>query len=295
MRRPLKLQLLWALLGASVAVAVFVLMVRFHLGQRVDFSAFEGRKWMSLEMRRSARAVVSVGTPMLVVAVAARSTVVALTRRGLGAAAAALASVPVALVLARMLKNLLPRDDQLVGSWVTGDNTFPSGHLAVLATAVLVAVSVSTPRRRPRVAALAAGLVAAQAVGVAASGWHRPSDLVGALGIAVGVSALAGMVIAGGRRGGSLRPRERWYVKRDSVLHGGGAILLLVWTWFVVGRLLGRPSYGDFLAHVAAVSLVVVLGYASVVVHARLADAADDAATLAGPRARTSRPPESGD
>ncbi len=279
MRRPLKLLLLWALLGASVAAAVFVLMVRLHLGQRVDLSAHEGRKWMSLEMRRSARAVVSVGTPILVVAVAGVSTVVALMRRGLAAAAAAVLSIPLALLLARTLKGLLPRDDQLVGSWVTGDNTFPSGHLTVLAVAMLVAVSVSAPRRRPRVAGIAAGLLAAQIVGVAASGWHRPSDLVGALGIAVAVSAAAGMVIAGSWRGASVRGTQPpWYAGRDPVLHGGGAVLLVVWAWFVVGGLFGRPSYGDFMLHVAAVSVVVVLGYSSVVVHARLADAADASA-----------------
>lgn len=282
MRRPLKLLLLWALLGASVAAVAFLVLVRIHFGQRVDFSVFEGRKWTSLDLRRFTAAVVRVETPSVVLVTTAASAVVAQRKRGAVAAVGVVTGVAAAMFLARVLKAGLPRDDQLDGTWVAIQNTYPSGHMAVLATAVLIAVAVSPPNRRPLVAALAVGSVCAQVIGLAASGWHRPSDLIGALGVAVAVGAVVSAVITRGWRGHPLPSARPWWVRRPAVLAGAGVVLLVCSMWFAMGRLLGRPSHGSFVLHAVVTSLVAVVGYGVVVAHANLVDAADAATTMAG-------------
>ena len=282
MRHPLKALLLWALLGVSAAAATFVVMVRFQAGQRADFSAFEGRKWTSLELRRFTAVLVRIGTPAVVLVTTAVSAVVAQRRRGAVAAAAVVTGVAAVALLARMLKATLPRDDQLAGTWVAVRNTYPSGHMAALAVVMLIAVAVSPPNRRSLVTALAAGSVSALAVGLAASGWHRPSDLIGALGVAVAVGAVTSMVISGRWRDGPVpRADASWWSRRAAVMAGAGAILLVCSTWFAVGRLLGRPSHGSFALHAAVTSLIAAMGYGVVVIHANLVDAADAATSIA--------------
>ena len=283
MRRPLKVLLLWGLLGVSAAVAAFVVMVCLHAGQRADFVAFEGRKWTSLELRRATAVLVRFGTPAVVLVTTAASAAVAHRRRGAAAAAAVVTGVVAVVFIARMLKLVLPRDDQLVGTWVSVRNTYPSGHMAALAVAMLVAVAVSPPNRRSTVTALAAGSVSVQALGLAATGWHRLSDLVGALGIAVAVGAPTSMVICGRWLDGPVPSTSTpWCSRRTTVLAGAGAILLVCSTWFAAGRLLGRPSYGSFALHAAATSLIAVIGYCVVVIQANLVDAADAATSIAG-------------
>lgn len=282
MRHPLKVLLLWALLGASAAAAAYVVMVCFRAGQRADFSAFEGRKWTSLELRRFTAVLVRFGTPSVVLVTTAASAVVAQRKRGAAAAVAVVTGVATVVFLARVLKAVLPRDDQLDGTWVAIQNTYPSGHMATLATAMLLAVTVSPPNRRSLVTALAAGSVSAQIVGLAASGWHRPSDLIGALGVAVAAGAVTSMVITRDWREHPLPSATPWWSRRPAFLAGAGVVLLACSTWFAMGRLLGRPSHGSFVLHAVVTSVVAVAGYGVVVVHANLVDAADAATSIAG-------------
>lgn len=274
--------LLWALLGASVAAAAFMAMVWFHAGQRADFSAFEGRKWTSLELRRFTTVVVRFATPTIVVLTTAVSAVAAQRRRGVAATVAVVTGVSAVVFLARMLKAVLPRDDQLAGTWVGVRNTYPSGHMAALAVVMLIAVAVSPPNRRSLVTALSAGAVSAQTVGLAATGWHRLSDLIGALGIAVAVGAPASMVITGQWRDATVpRAASSWWTRWSGRLAGAGVVLLACSAWFAAGRLLGHPSYGSFGLHTVVTSLIALTGYGVVVIQANLVDAADAASSIA--------------
>jgi membrane-associated phospholipid phosphatase len=86
-------------------------------------------------------------------------------------------------------------------------DAFPSGHTTA-AAAVAVALLLVVPARHARAAAIAGGLlIAAVASSVVVSGWHYPSDALGAVLIAAacGFLALAGLR-APGRRD---RPRGR--------------------------------------------------------------------------------------
>lgn len=275
-RAPSRLGM-WALVGLGVVGATFSVMVLLRHGQRLDFSAYEGRKWTSLTQRRSASWVMRTATPVVVVATLMATAIVAGARRGVVAAASTLLSVPVALVAAWTLKAVLPRPDLLPGSWVSVENTFPSGHVAGMATAMLMAVSVSPPAWRPRVAAVAVGALAIQVIGVSASGGHRTSDLVGALGLAVAVAAVCSVAVVSSWRGDPEPTSQKWYSDPT------GVVVCLLGTsyaglvWLGVGRVFGRASYGRFPLYATAVLLAALLAGAAVVLHARVVDSVDRA------------------
>lgn len=199
MRRATFALLLWALFGVTLTTIAFVVMVRLHVGQRIDFSAYEGRKWMSHGFRRVLTFVVRFVTPLIVLSTAVASVVVAYRRRSARAAVAAAVAAPAVLLTTTMLKVVLPRPDLLEGSWISTRNTYPSGHLATVTVVMLVAISVSPPSWRPSVTAIAGVTVALHTLAIAASGWHRPSDLVGGLGVAVAVGAVTATVAEIGR------------------------------------------------------------------------------------------------
>lgn len=265
----------WATVGALVAVASYVAMVRFPVGQRIDFSAYEGRKWIDLAFRQDVTLVVRFATPVVVIGAAVAAVLVAARRRGLVAAVAAAAGLPVTVFLASGLKGLLPRHELLPGSWISADNTFPSGHVASVAVTMLVAVSVSPPRSRPAVSIVAVAAVSLQILGIAGSGWHRPSDIVGGLGLAVVVAALASIPIVRGWRGRPEPSRQPWWSAPENIVRGSLAVVSATLLWYGFGRLLGGRSYGSFLLHLFTIQSVVVVGFSMVVLHSRIVDADD--------------------
>lgn len=269
--------LLWSLAGVVISAVTFVVMVQFRNGQRVDFSAFEGRKWMSLVFRRYAASAVRHLTPLVVMGTVVASIVVAQTRRGVVAAVSVGLCVPSTVILGWTLKAALPRHELVPGSWINAENTYPSGHMATVTVAMLAAVSVSPPRWRSSVTALAIGAVTAQTLAVAASGWHRPSDLMGGLGIAVGVSAITSIPVVSRWEGDPVQPSPGWCSTVTGVLVGLSVVLYVSLAWLVVGRLVGRRSYGSFVAHAMVLMSITAAGYVIAIVHSRIVDAVDGA------------------
>lgn len=98
------------------------------------------------------------------------------------------AMLVVANVLTQVLKASIERPDFQVGHSL--ENSFPSGHVAVVAS-LAVALVAAVPLRFRRVASVFGFLLASIAsVAVIALGWHRPSDVLGSLAI-VFFSAMA--------------------------------------------------------------------------------------------------------
>lgn len=272
--------LLWGVLGAAVLMVTYLVMVRLGVGQRLDFSAFEGRKWTLLWARRRSTMAVRVLTPATIVVVVGAGTIVAFRLRGMAAAAATALSVPAAAFLARVLKASLPRDELLSGSWITSANTYPSGHTAAIVTTALVAVSVSPPRWRPLTSGAAVLGVAAHTVGMSGTGWHRPSDLVGGIGLGVLVAGWSALVVTwrdiDPSDDASARPAARaWYRDPRTAAAVVGLAAGVGLAWSVVLRFLGAASYGRFAAHLAALVGTVAAVTVAVVVHATLVDGAD--------------------
>ncbi len=193
----------WQFLATAAALVVllaasYLFFVQGYMGQLIDEQARSGAELGSASGAASALldAVPLLSAGMVVVAV-----VIGLLRRKGVATVVALAVVAGANLSSQLLKHeLLSRPDNgATGSW---HNSFPSGHTTVFVSAVFALFLVCAPRVRALVAA--AGAVAIFAVGalLVASGWHRPSDVVG------GVLVVAIYVFVGGAVLARVSPRQ---------------------------------------------------------------------------------------
>jgi hypothetical protein len=105
-------------------------------------------------------------------------------------------------VVTQVLKHGLYRPDFGVDpERVTAGNSFPSGHATVAMSVVLALVLVVPARLRGVAAVLGALYATVAGLATMSLGWHRPSDVAGAVLIVGGCAALAGLllVLAQGR------------------------------------------------------------------------------------------------
>jgi membrane-associated phospholipid phosphatase len=194
--RPLRSSPLVALALACVLglVATYVVFVRTHAGQRIDEAALSGRL-ASPHARHAADELlttISVGGLAVVVVLLAGQ---ALVRRRVALAVVAVVVVLGALTTTELLKHMLLVRPELVRSSIDR-NSFPSGH-ATTAFAVGIAALLAAPPRWRRAVAVGA-LFYGIAIGIAtiAAGWHRPSDVAGAMLVVTGWAAAVVLAVA---------------------------------------------------------------------------------------------------
>ncbi len=166
---------------------VYLVAVRTHVGQHLDDDALLGRSLNYKVQEATQRLLNSIDVTSLVV-VGGSIVVLAVTRAQLRLGVAAAVLIAGATGTSELLKHVLTRPaltgpDRLAGA------SFPSGHTAVAASLALGVVLVVPPRWRGATAL--AGTAYAVAVGAATvtAGWHRPSDAVGGLLVAVAWAA----------------------------------------------------------------------------------------------------------
>lgn len=166
--------MLAALLFLLLGVLAYWLGVGNVLGQRAEASVLEASDFT--ESPPAPLSLVSV--PMIVLALAVIA-LVALWSHGIGRAISVLVFGMAALVASQLLKNLWLERPQLFE--LDASNTFPSGHMTVFA--VLCAASIwAVPRgARAAVAVMSAFLLGVVSWQLLHFGWHRPSDVLGAL------------------------------------------------------------------------------------------------------------------
>ena len=173
---------------------LYLVFVRTHAGQRVDEAALSGRL-ASFHARHAADQLlttISVGSLALVLVLL---TGQALLRRRIAQAVVAVAVVLGAVALTEVLKHVVLPRPELVPTAIPS-NSFPSGHTTT-AFAVGIAAALAAPPRWRRAVAVGA-LLYGTATGVAtiAAGWHRPSDVAGALLVATGWAAAVVLAVA---------------------------------------------------------------------------------------------------
>lgn len=179
------------MLAATAALAVLLTyrgLVTSPTGQRLDQLAMVGSMAAApVEATHLRRLLRTVSVPSVAAAMAALTAVAARrSRPEQGAAAAAM--IAGANLTTRALKHWLPRPD-LLG--LGHANSFPSGHVTVVASLAAGALLVSARRAQPAVAVAGVAATAVTAVATVALGWHRPSDVVGAVGVVAAWTALA--------------------------------------------------------------------------------------------------------
>lgn len=270
--------------GALLLVLAYLVAVRVGLGQGADDWLFEARKAMRLAFRRG-----SVGGPMafvvpMVAVAGAGAVVVAVRRQGVVAAGAVGAAMAATVACSTVMKVVLPRPILHDTIWASNDNSYPSGHVAGVLAVVLAWVLVTTPRFRPLAVAVGSVTSAVVVVAVAGSGWHRPSDLAGGVGLALAWACLSGWFV--GRR--ALRRDDRAAPVRSApdgpaLLPAGPMVRWLVTTAALCGMtavvlvLMRRPTdlpIRSFVGFSVVVLASVVLVTGAVALYAAAVDRA---------------------
>ena len=211
--------------GAVGALGVLVLAVAglFGLkyaavsqsrGQRLDEAAMNtvSAGAPTLQQLHSYLGAITIGTTALALL---GCVILALLRGRTVVAIGAVTIVAGANMTTQLLKHsLFDRPD----FGLTTINSYPSGHTTVAVSSVLAAVLVAPPFLRHAV--IAAGAFAATLVGASTvvGGWHRPSDVIGALAVSLAWGAAVAVAV-----GITHRPQNEGLV-RSSLLALGGAI-----------------------------------------------------------------------
>jgi hypothetical protein len=194
---PLAARALVIAIAASIALfALQWIALRTTDGQQLDqraLGAFQRRPWSHLNLPARLLSDVSVGTA--IVACLVIGAIAMLRGRRSYAFAAALLVVG-ANVTVQLLKHVVLERTALA---VIAPNSFPSGHVCVVASLVLAALLVLPSALRPVLAVPGAIWMTVMAVSTVIAGWHRVSDIVAALLVCLGWAALAAIALGWGR------------------------------------------------------------------------------------------------
>jgi membrane-associated phospholipid phosphatase len=184
-RRGLVPKLLVGLLGAAVCIAATVLLARTAVGtargQRLDqliLSAAQNDKGLIAQAVFPVLNTVTIPVVLILLALAA---VFALARRRPSLLLQILVIVGGANLTVQVVKDFVVQRTALAEDIDITPNSFPSGHTGLAVSVALALILVCPARIRGLVAVLGTIWVSAAGIGTIAGGWHRPSDVVGAL------------------------------------------------------------------------------------------------------------------
>lgn len=178
---------LLSLLAALVCVAAVVMLARTAVGtasgQRLDQLTLSGAS--AHQGRLSQYAELAVGTVSLPVisALLALALVLVLVRRRFALLLPLAGLVLGANLTTQVVKHLLVTREALGPGIEITPNSFPSGHTTLAATA-MIALVLAAGRARAVLAPLGVLWTTAAGIGTLVVGWHRPSDVVGAIAVA---------------------------------------------------------------------------------------------------------------
>lgn len=174
------LSLLMALLCAGAVAAMSRVAVGTASGQRADQLTLSGaQSHQGLTSEVAQIAVGSISTPV-VAAVLVLSVLLVLLRCRPRALMPLGVLVVGANLTTQVIKHLVLTRDVLGPGIEVTPNSFPSGHTTVAAAAAITLALASGPGR-PVLAPLGAVWTAASGIGTLVLGWHRPSDVAGAI------------------------------------------------------------------------------------------------------------------
>ncbi|GLI30260.1 MULTISPECIES: phosphatase PAP2 family protein [Brachybacterium] len=179
--RPLLSLLVAAVCGAAVAMMARG-AVGTASGQRLDQLTLSGsRNHDGLLSRIAELAVETVSMPVII-ALLALTAVIALLRRRPALLLPLASLVLGANLTTQVIKHLLVSREVLGPGIEPTTNSFPSGHSTLAATTMIALVLVAG-RARPLVAPLGLLWSGAAGIGTLVTGWHRPSDVIGAIAV----------------------------------------------------------------------------------------------------------------
>jgi membrane-associated phospholipid phosphatase len=206
----------WALGAAGAFLLLYVVSVGTGAGQRLDDAAMQ---WLSAVISSRGWAVQILGW-VSVPSLLALSGVIGLMTwmaRGRAVALLGVLTTGVIVVAAQLLKLVLQRPDLMTEP---SYNSFPSGHVSViagLAAALLLGTAPGITRRIALV--LLTPVVGLAGLATVVLQWHRPSDALGSVLLAVAVGGVA-LLLADGRARRRTRSRTPRGVEQAAGRHG---------------------------------------------------------------------------
>lgn len=266
-RRRATLLVITAVLCGVALLAIYVLFVRTRWGQHLDDLAYQGRDATRTRAgRRSERLLRSVTVSSLAMLTLA-FMLVSLARRRWRLALAVVVAIGGAIVTTELLKHIVFVRPVYPGIGGFDLNSYPSGHATIGTSLALALVMVSPQRWRWFAGIVAVFITAAFGFGVLVTGWHRPSDVLGAYCVALGwfsaVTAVLLMWRGSGRHEVSARIEDRATPIVEAV--AGLLVLGALAGVFVAGLDVGQASGVDLrFAYVAAVGAIDALGILTV-------------------------------
>ncbi|GAA1947597.1 phosphatase PAP2 family protein [Amycolatopsis minnesotensis] len=202
------------LAGAAAAclagfAATYFLFVWTRPGQAFEFHVLQGIPALSdTPPVLRARAWLGYVTEYAMAAVVAVIVVIGLVRRRPALAIAGAVTVCATALLDRVLVRWVLTRPELVPDPMNAENSFPSGHVAMSASALLGLLIVVPVAWRGCTALLGSALVVGVAEMTMTVGWHRLSDTIGGNLLALGIACVAVAVPV--RLGGVRTPPLRW-------------------------------------------------------------------------------------
>jgi membrane-associated phospholipid phosphatase len=260
-----------AVVAALLFVAVYAVMVRSARGQRLDDLAFSARDLVEPDAALVAGEVLSAVTSSTLFVATLAIVLVAVARARWRLAFAAGAAITASVATSEALKHSLGRP-LLVAVGSVDYNTFPSGHATIGMSLSLGVVMVAPHRWRWLATAGAAAIAVGFGIGVLVTGWHRPSDTVGAYLVCAAWFALATAMLI--RRSGAGRPGSATFGEVEerlsmpiavgaAVVLVGAALVLLVSTFQEQGldNVRYAAKYVAVCVGVIALAVGIVIGY----------------------------------
>lgn len=174
-------QALLCTVALGAVAAVQFLAIQTTTGQFIDDRLMQVVRTSSGAVGALATASLSSVSPPLILLVLVLIGVVGVFTRRISAVVRAVIVCVGANITTQVLKHAIVERPLLSDVVASTPNSFPSGH-ATLAISVVAAVLIILPTSAALIVALPAALWAgAVALGTIAAGWHRPSDIVGAV------------------------------------------------------------------------------------------------------------------
>ncbi len=257
-----------------VTVAVlYLVLVRTRWGQEVDDLAFEGRRAVSAGATRNLDRMLRTVTEQSLFLLGGAIVLAALAQRRLRLAIVVGCCMSGAVLTTEVLKLHLLERPSFSGVAGSANNSFPSGH-ATIGMVLALGIVMVAPSALRRVAAVAGSVLAAVfGTAVMASGWHRPSDVVGAYAVALAWFAAGHLVLQwfdehhphprGAATPSDRRPSGRLLVVAAAAI--AAFLLLALWVALDAEGLRTVPYAGRYVVAsvvVGAVGVGVVLGFA---------------------------------
>jgi membrane-associated phospholipid phosphatase len=179
-RRRVRTLVIVAILCAAGVLLVYLLAVHTHGGRELDQVAYEGRSVVRPRATQASERLLRTISRTSLALLGGALVLTALLRRRPRLALAVAVALGGAVVTTEVLKRWI--FDRPVDPTVSGipENSFPSGHATIGMSLALGLVVVVVHHWRWLAAIGAAFVATAFGTGVLTTGWHRPSDVVGA-------------------------------------------------------------------------------------------------------------------